>query len=362
VENSNLITHTKRYRAKKTLFIGIDFSPKTFDVSILHLDNLQRVDYRQFENSKEGCTSLLKWVKVQSKSPGSDWLFCGEHTGLYSLCLCEFLIKKGLFIWLENPLQIKLSSGIKREKNDKADSRDMALYAYRYQDKARAYQLPDKALKSLELLFSFRERLKKNKQALLVSAAEIRRVIDRDATTRFIYEQSQKDIERINKEIKEVEKRMLEQIDSNEELKENYKLVSSVKGIALLNTVAILVATQNFTRFENSRQFACYAGMAPFGKQSGTSINGKPHVSKLANKKIKTLLSQAAKCAINYDKNIRTYYQRKLAEGKDEWLITNNIKNKMIHRIFAVVQSRELYQVDYRNHLSKQGTENRIND
>ncbi len=338
---------------EKSLFIGIDFSKKTFDVSVVHQSNLQVVDYGQFENSKEGCVSLLKWVKASTKEPFDKWLFCGEHTGLYSICLSEFLVRKGLNIWLENPLQIKQSCGIRRDKNDKADSREIAFYAYRFQDKAKTYSLPCKALKSLELLLSFRERLVSNKQSLLVSSVEIRRVMQKDATARFIYEQSKKDIDRINKEIKEVEKRMLQQVQSDEHLRENYELVSSIKGVALINTAAILVATQNFTRFENSRQFACYTGMAPFGKQSGTSINTKPRVSQLADKKIKVLLTQAAKCAIRHDPNIRQYYQRKLAEGKDKWLITNNIRNKLIHRIFAIVRNKLLYQVNYINLLDK---------
>ena len=339
---------------KKSLFIGIDFSKGTFDVSVIHPSNLQSSDYHQFENSKEGYAQLLRWLKRLTKESGQDWLFCGENTGLYSLGLSSFLINKGLFIWLENPLQVKQSSGIKREKNDKVDSLEIAYYAYRFQDRAKAFQLPSSALKSLGLLLSFRERLVSNKQALLVSASEIRQVMKRDATARFIYEQSQKDIERINKEIKEIENRMLKQVESDESLQENYELVSSIKGVALINTVAILVATQNFTRFENSRQFACYAGMAPFRKQSGTSINTKPRVSNLANKKIKVLLTQATKCAIRYDPNIRQYYQRKLAEGKDKWLITNNIRNKMTHRIFAVVKNKQLYQVEYSNHLIKE--------
>ena len=113
---------------------------------------------------------MLKWIKTLSKASSQDWLFCGENTGLYSLGLAQFLISKDLFIWLENPLQVKQSSGIKREKNDKVDSLEIALYAYRYQDRARAFQVSSKALKSLELLLSFRERLIGNKQTLLVSA------------------------------------------------------------------------------------------------------------------------------------------------------------------------------------------------
>ena len=338
---------------KKTLFIGIDFSKKTFDVSVIHHNNLQSADYQMFENSKEGCVSLLEWVKTLTVAPCGEWLFCGEHTGLYSICLSEFLVQKGLFLWLENPLQIKRSCGIKRDKNDRADSREIALYACRFSDKARAYQLPAKALKSLELLLSYRERLVGNKQVLLVSATEIKRVMQHDPTAGFIYEESKRDIAHINRQIKEVEKRMLEQIECDEQLHENYRLVSSVKGVALINAVAILIVTQNFTRFDNSRQFACYAGMAPFGKQSGTSINCKPQVSSLANKKIKVLLTQAARCAINHDANIKEYYARKLAEGKDSRLIINNIRSKMIHRIFAIVRNRQPYRVDYVNETDK---------
>jgi len=338
---------------KKNLFIGIDFSKEKLDVSLLHSEDLEQIAYQCFENSKEGCEMLLRWVKSQSHSKQETWLFCGEHTGLYSVLLCEYLLKKGMFIWLENPLQIKQSTGIKRDKNDKIDSRDIALYAYRFQDKSKCYHLPDKALKSLELLLSFRERLVGNKHTLVVSAKEIRAVLQRNPTARYIYEQSQKDITRINKEIKEIEKQMSDLIREDEEIKQNYELVSSIKGIALINTVAVIVATQNFTRFENSRQFACYAGMAPFGKQSGSSIQTKPHVSHLADKKIKVLLTLAAKCAIRHDPDIRHYFERKQAEGKKDWLIVNNIRNKLIHRIFAVVRNKQLYQVDYLHPLNK---------
>jgi transposase len=142
---------------------------------------------------------------------------------------------------------------------------------------------------------------------------------------------------------------MQELIQENEPIKETYELVSSVKGIALINTVAIIVTTQNFTRFDNSRQFACYSGIAPFGKQSGSSIKTGPHVSHLADIKLKVLLTQAARCAIRHDMNVRHYYERKAAEGKKDWVVINNVRNKLIHRIFALVRNKQVYQVDYPN-------------
>ncbi|MDR3118527.1 MAG: IS110 family transposase [Mediterranea sp.] len=339
---------------KKKLFIGIDFSKKTFDVSLIEEKDPSNVlGYRQFANTREGCGELLVWVRSHKSYAAEDRLFCGEHTGLYSVLLSEFLIRKGLFLWLENPLQVKMSSGIKRDKSDRTDSLTLALYACRNRDRAKLYQLPDKALRSLGLLLSFRERLLGNKHSLLVSSKEIRSVLQRDATVRLIYEQSGKQIDRIDKDIKQIEKQMSELINTNEALRVNSEVISSIKGIALINTAAILVATGNFTRFETSRQFACFSGMAPFGRQSGSSIRTKPHVSRLANIKLKVLLTQAARCAVRYDLGLKTYYERKRAEGKDDSLVINNVRNKLIHRIFALVANGQLYQADYHNALQK---------
>lgn len=334
---------------KKKVFIGIDFSKKKFDAMLVYSDRMDTPVHNSFENTKSGCEDLLAWLKSETGRPDEEWLFCGEHTGLYGVTLCEFLIRKKLFIRMENPLQIKLSSGVKRGKNDKADSLSIALYACRYQDRAKAYQLPCKALHALSLLLSFRHRLLANKHALLVAAKEVRSVYQRDATARYIYERSRREIEHLNKEIKAAEAKMEELIRENEEICRNYERVSSIKGIALINTVAILVATQNFTTFDTSRQFACYAGLAPFGKQTGSSLNTAPHVSHIANKKIKVLLTQAARCAVRCDPVMRNYYRRKIAEGKPDWLVINNVRNKLVHLAFALVRNKQLYQAGYTN-------------
>ncbi|GHU13630.1 hypothetical protein FACS189441_1500 [Betaproteobacteria bacterium] len=43
------------------------------------------------------------------------------------------------------------------------------------------------------------------------------------------------------------------------------------------------------------------------------------------------------------------YYHRKLKQGKDERLVINNVRNKLIHTIFAVVKNKQFYQTDYKN-------------
>jgi transposase len=338
---------------KKVLFIGIDFSKKTFDATLMHQDRLEATLHKAFDNTEAGYSEMLRWIKKQTGEPKDAWLFCGECTGLYSIMLSIYLIKKGLFMWLENPLQIRRCMGLKRGGNDKTASGDIAMYAFRYQDRATCYAIPEKNIQSLALYFSFRERLLRNRHRLEVSSGELRGVIKRDPVSRYIYERSRKEIARISREIKDMEKKMPELINESAELKKTYELVSSVKGTGLVNTVYIIIVTQNFTCFSNSRQFACYAGVAPFGDQSGTGKNVKPHVSPFADRTMKVLLTQAARCASIHDPGIRQYAERKKAEGKNSWIILNNVRNKLIHRIFAVVKSGKEYSVDYFNELQK---------
>lgn len=250
-------------------------------------------------------------------------------------------------MWLENPMQIKFSKGVCRAKNDKIDSRDISLYAARFQDQVRAYQVLDDNLRALELLLSHRNRLVSMKVIHQVSSREVERVLQENKAANFICERAKRAIEEIDKEIKEVEEEMLKVIYADENLNETYAIVTSVVGIGLINAVAIIVATRNFTRFETSRQFATFIGLAPFGKDSGTCLKTTPHVSPLANKKIKALLTQAALCAIRYDENLQRYYQRKIAEGKHKGVVLNNVKNKLVHLIFALVNSKTFYQKDY---------------
>ena len=336
---------------KKSLFIGIDFSKSKFDVTVLENAEQGAIAQATFDNTKEGFDALLKWVAQQSKISCENWLFCGEHTGLYSRSLAIFLAKKNLFVWLENPLQIKQSSGIKRGKTDRADSLVIATYACRFRDRANAYRLADNALESLQMLHTYRARLVKEKVLLQVPAAELRKVVKRDSVSRFIYEESQRKVKNIEKEIKKIETLMHKTIMESE-LRENYLLALSVKGVGIVTAICLMVHTDNFRAFENAKQLACYCGCAPFPNESGT-INKGTHISRLANGQLKILLTSCALSAIKHDKEISMYYHRKMAEGKSKYKVINNVRNKLLQRIVAVVKNKIPYRENYLNPWAK---------
>lgn len=332
------------------LFIGIDFSKSKFDVSILERIDRKSCAQASFENTEAGFGECLRWTARQSRIKRANWRFCGEHTGLYSRRLSDFLAKRGLFIWLENPLQIKACSGIKRAKTDCFDSLVIAHYACRHIDRAVAYQPAGKEINALQLLASFRSRLVKCKVALEVAANEMRRVIQRDITAGFVYEHSMCEVKRIKKQIGEIEQKMHHLI-MNSPLKENYLLINSIKGVGMQTAIMLLIHTANFSGFDNARQIASYCGCAPFPNESGNMNKGN-HVSHLANKELKVLLSQCATSAMQYNKELAAYAKRKIEQGKSKRLVINNVRNKLIQRIFAVVSAKTPYRENYSNPLA----------
>ena len=128
-------------------------------------------------------------------------------------------------------------------------------------------------------------------------------------------------------------------------MKEQFQLINSIIGIGPIVSCYFLVTTQCFTKFENSRKYACYCGSAPFTHQSGTSINRKSRVNHFANKKMKTLLHLSACVSIQSDPEIRKYYERRIELGKSKLSTINIVKNKLIGRVFAVIRNKQSYVV-----------------
>jgi len=321
---------------KKKLFIGIDVSKKTIDVSLLTSEQFKELPHKQFDNSVNGYKAMMKWINSMYKLSKDEMLFCMEHTGIYSLNLCCYLNENDIAFWLENPLQIKRSLGIKRGKNDKLDSKDIANYAYTHKHNAKLYQMPGKTLLTLKNLLSYRERLMKGKVCFQVSSNELK-LCNKEIRV-SICSESDAIVKSLNKKIEKVEEQIKELVRSDKNLNHLYQLVTSVKGIGLIIATYMLVHTSDFTAFNTARQFACYCGIAPFEYTSGISIKGKTKVSHLANKKIKSLFTMGALNAIKYDSELKEYYERKVKEGKNKMSVINIIKNKMVGRVFAVVK------------------------
>lgn len=334
-------------------FIGIDISKATLDVAFCSKENPDQFTYQQFANTTPGFKQLLAWLKRQ-KVDKTHSFFCMEHTGHYTLALCCFLQEQKLPYTLVSPLHLKRSLGITRGKNDQIDAQRIAQFACLHERTLKPMQLPSTCLLKLKNLMAFRDRLTKTKVSLKQTIKDLKdtnKLVD----NRFIMrgaapKQSEKQLKLIEQQIKHTDQQMEATLQEDEVVQKHFRLVSSVVGVGMITAVAFLIYTQNFTAFDNGRQFACYAGpgrraVAPFEYSSGSSIRGKTKVSPLANRKMKALLSNCAGAAIQHDPEIKAYYQRKLKEGKAEMCALNAVRAKLINRVFATVNRGTEYVV-----------------
>ena len=153
--------------------------------------------------------------------------------------------------------------------------------------------------------------------------------------------------EMLDTEIAETEKEMLKVINGHESIHHNYELVKSVDGVGLITAVELLVKTENFTKITTARQYAAYAGTAPYEKSSGKMDKGA-HISKIGNRRSKTLLYICAESARLHNKEIKLYYERRtLIDKKPRHYVLNAIANKLLRIIFTLVEKGEYYDANF---------------
>jgi len=322
-----------------SFFIGCDVSKAVLDIACFEKN--KAVYLGRFSNDIDGFKRLFKKLELMTNDPISSWFFCFENTGIYSKNLLIWLYSQGITCVEECPLKIKKSLGLRRGKEDKADSMAICMYGYEKKEFLKP-SVPSKPLiTSLKSLVSRRERLIRMR-TIAINARKSQDPGLPMHLVKIFNEHDKEHLETLESQISKIEVLMKEVLRQNDEVEKNAQLLQSVIGIGLITAVNFIAITNNFEDFSNARKFACYSGVAPFPNSSGIR-RGRTKVSGMANKKIKGLLSNGALSAIVHDPELKLYYRRKIEEGKPSGVVLNAVKNKLIQRAFAVINRQSVY-------------------
>ena len=326
--------------------LGVDVSKDSLDVCLANCKD-GRMLHQKFNNNTSGFKRMKAWLKQQGCEAGQDTLCCLEHTGLYTRQLVHYLMARDVRVWMESALQIKRSIGMVRGKDDKVDAQRIARYALLHQHEAQCLSLSGMTLERLKDLQANRGRLLKALQSLKTTIKEL--LLVDPVSGKTLEQVNKKAIRGLEKSMEQVEEKMRQFIEKDGELKRKYDLLTSVKGVGKVLAISLLVYTQGFTKMEDGRKLACYCGVAPFEYRSGTSVTGRTGVSKFANKELKHVLHMAAMNSVRYNQEMKTYFERKVGEGKSKMSVLNAVRNKLLHQIVAVVKRGTAYEVRLNN-------------
>jgi len=309
---------------------GIDLSKEKFDVNFT--DSNDFLKKMEINNNYSGICKFLSEIQ-------KDAILCIEHTGIYGDMLVFLANCFKITICAIPGYEIKHSLGIQKGKSDPIDASRIREYGQRFRDKLVETRFCSEKLHELKELHSLRSMLVKQHKMLRTHGKEKDRAPYCSVKVQLI---SQEVLRTLSTQIKEVESQIQEIIDMDHELAENSRLIQSIKGIGAITANELIIKTHNFKKINTARKASSFAGVCPFPNSSGKMVK-KSKVSPMSDKKLKSLLFLCASSAVQYNKDMKYYYERKIAEGKPSFLALNNVANKLLRTVYAIIESRQMW-------------------
>jgi transposase len=318
-------------------YIGIDIAKQSFDVA-LPLEKGYQLKKYPYETS--GLAALLQQLPVES-------CCVMEATGPYYVRLATFLYEQGIAVAVINPLVIKRFSQMRllRTKTDQADAKLIA--AYGKLEKPALWQPAAAYITELQQESTVLEGLIKQRTALhnqLEAFNQLPHVSPQALQT------LQTLLQTLQEQIEHLEKSMASKAQQNEAMALDN--LTSIPGIGRKTAIALLIITQGFSRFENAKQLCAYVGISPRIYESGTSVKGKPKISKLGMGRLRALLYLCAWSACRYNQACKDLYERLLAKGKAKKLALIAVANKLLKQAFAIATKQVKYDNSFAQKLA----------
>ena len=316
--------------------LGIDISKSFFDIALLDVDASYVTG--RFNNSQHGFRSLRKWLQNREVKTLHA---CMEATGRYGDALAAFLVDEGYDVSMVNPARICAygQSKLTRTKTDKADA--ILIADFCATQSPPLWTKPSVFRSELQSLTRYLDDLKNaRKQELTrrksgVPSAAVRRAI-------------QEHIDFLSQQIDQVEKEIKDLIDSDEENRIQFELLTSIPGIGFVTAATFLAEVPDISDFPQARQLASYAGLCPKHHQSGSSVRKKARLSKTGNPYLrKTFYMPAIAMLRGHNPLIQPLIERMQEDRRKPMIIVGAIMRKLLHLAYGVLKTGKPFDPFY---------------
>jgi len=304
--------------------LGVDIAKKKFDVALLINGKLK---HKVFANDKEGFESLLLWL---NKHGVDHTHVCLEASSTYGDEMATFLHDTGHKISIVNPARIKgfAQSELVRTKTDKVDAGLIARFCLALHPEP--WMPPPLELRKLQAL------VRRMDAVISMRTQELNRL---DASHKTVHHSLKDHIAYLDQEIKKIKREIAAHIENDPDLRTRSNLLRSIPGIGEATIAMILAELSLFERCDRVQKIVAFIGLAPRERISGSSIKGKPRISKMGNARLRKALYMPALVSIQCNPIIQIFYHRLKERGKNGKVIVCAIMRKLVHLIFGVLKS-----------------------
>jgi transposase len=313
--------------------IGIDISKASFDVSYEKTEG--RFYHSKFDNNARGFTKFRNIIDTMDHC-------IMEATGPYYLKLACYLYTRGFKVSVVNPLQIKhfVRMRMTKAKTDKKDSAMIALYGQ--SEKPVLWEPVQTHIMQLQQILTAIEGLQKQSTML---NNQIEAFAQLPVKEKSVISTHKSLLRTIKTKIAKLEDKMVEVVKNH--YIDTFTSLKTIPGIGPKTAIILIVITNNFKKFDDIKKLSAYVGLSPRVYQSGSSINGKGHITKMGNKYVRKLLYLCTWTAKTHNAHCKKMYDRLKEKQKPERVIKIAMANKLLRQAFAIGSSLGVYDKNY---------------
>lgn len=333
--------------------LGIDVAQKELVITLGRIyedSSIELFAHRVFKNKESAFESVIKWVeKLVSKDVRIQYVM--EATGVYHQKFAYYLDEEGCDVSVVLPNKISNYSRTIDIKTitDKTCSEIIARFGL--ERKLDCWKRPNNAYRNLQQLT--RERIQIVEERTLVKNqlhAEKSEAFPNDSSVKRIKAR----IKFLNKQEAEIKHEITTYIQNEPEIRNEIKNICTIPGVGELTAVTILAETNGFELVRNKKQLVSYAGLDVVEKQSGTSVNGKPKISKRGNRNIRRAMHLPALSAIKHIEHYKEIYVRLVSKSGIKMKAVVAVQRKLLELIFVVYKNKTIFEKDYESKKREQ--------
>lgn len=299
--------------------------------------------YKTFKNNESGFKALISWV---SRLANDDIKvqFVMEATGVYHQKFAFFLYDSGydVSIILPNKISNYIRTLDIKTITDKSCSEAIARFGL--ERKLDLWHRPNKSYKNLQQLTRERDQIIQERSIVKNQLHAERHEAEPNERS---LERLEDRIKFLNLQEKEVKSDIKKIIVTEKPIQEQIKYMTSIPGIGELTAVIILAETNGFDLIRNKKQLVSYAGLDVKEKQSGTSIKGKPRISKKGNRNLRKAMYHPAMTGVRWDENFKILYARIISKHGIKMKALVAVQRKLLEMAYTIVKRKEMYDKNY---------------
>lgn len=326
--------------------VGIDVSKDELVCCFGVLSDDLSVELRSndvFKNGEKGFVKFIKWIEKLTVG-SSEVLFVMEATGVYHEKLAHWLDERSGKVTIVLPNKISNYARTLDVKTVTDKTAAQAIARFGLERSLDRWEPPRQIFRTIKQLTREREQIVTERTVLKnqLHAENSQAFPNTSSLKRF-----KKRLKLLNEQEKEIKKEISQLVKGDQKIQKQVANMTSIPGVGELTAVTVLAETNGFELVRNKRQLTSYAGLDVKEKQSGTSVKGKPRLSKKGNRYLRKAVHLPALSAVKHCGIYKATYARLIARHGIKMKALVAIQRKILELMYILYKTETVFDAGY---------------